>query len=82
MSNEVASYFWKNYRRYLDDGQIMWDPQLGDFNTVLGLMNQLHPSIQFTSVCDNSKLVYLNVSILKTDQGFKTEIYNKETGGF
>ena len=79
MSNEVASYFWKNYRRYLDDGQIMWDPQLGDFNTVLGLMNQLHPSIQFTSVCDNSKLVYLNVTILKTDQGFKTEIYNKET---
>ena len=79
ISNEVASFFWNNYRRYLDDGQIMWDTQLGDFTVILNLMNQLHPSIKFTSVCDNFKLVYLNVTILKTNKGFLTEIYNKET---
>ena len=28
---KVAHYFWLNYRRYLDDGQIMWDTRLGSF---------------------------------------------------
>ena len=31
----VAHYFWKNYRRYLDDGQIMWDKRLCNFEEVL-----------------------------------------------
>ena len=79
INNQVASFFWKNYRRYLDDGQIMWDTRLGDFSNILNLMNQLHPSIKFTSICDNFKLVYLNVTVLKTNVGFKTEIYNKDT---
>ena len=79
VNNKVADFFWENYRRYLDDGQIMWDGRLGDFKLVLNLMNNLHPSIEFTSECSDSKLVYLNVTILKTDKGFKTEIFNKET---
>ena len=79
INNQVASFFWKNYRRYLDDGQIMWDSRLGDFSNILALMNQLHPSIKFTSICDHFKLVYLNVTVLKTNVGFKTEIYNKDT---
>ena len=79
MNDKVAGYFWENYRRYLDDGQIMWDVRLGNFKEVLNLMNGLHPAIEFTSECSDIKLVYLNVTILKTDQGFKTEIYNKDT---
>ena len=79
IGNKVADYFWQHYRRYLDDGQIMWDTRLCDFDMVLRRMNMLHPSIEFTSDCDDFRLVYLNVTILKTDLGFKTEIYNKET---
>ena len=79
INNKVADFFWENYRRYLDDGQIMWDQRLGDFQQVLQLMNNLHPAIEFTSECSNSRLTYLNVTILKTDNGFQTEIYNKET---
>ena len=79
LGNEVAHFFWTFYRRYLDDGQIMWDTRLCDFKQVLGMMNMLHPSIEFTSDCDESKLVYLNVTILKIDNSFKTEIFNKET---
>ena len=77
--NKVADFFWQHYRRYLDDGQIMWDTRLGDFKLVLARMNLLHPSIKFTSDCNTRKLVYLNVTILKTDNGFTTEIYNKPT---
>ena len=79
ISNEVADFFWDNYRRYLDDGQIMWDERLGDFRDVLTLMNNLHPAIKFTSECSYSSIVYLNVTILKSDTGFITEIFNKET---
>ena len=79
MGSKVASHFWQFFRRYLDDGQIMWDTRLCDFSEILDRMNLLHPSIVFTSDCDNSKLVYLNVTIFKTMYGFKTEIYNKET---
>ena len=79
LGNKVADFFWQHYRRYLDDGQIMWDSRLGDFKLVLERMNLLHPAIKFTSDCSNIKLVYLNVTILKTNEGFITEIFNKET---
>ena len=79
LGNQVADYFWRHFRRYLDDGQIMWDTRLCDFACVLNRMNSLHPSIVFTSDCKPDKLVYLNVTILKTMYGFKTEIYNKDT---
>ena len=81
IGGEVASHFWRHYRRYLDDGQIMWDTRLCDFKSILDRMNMLHPSIVFTSDCDNTKLVYLNVTIFKTKYGFRTEIFNKETDG-
>ena len=79
LKDKVAHYFWKHYRRYLDDGQIMWDTRLCNFSLILERLNNLHPSIQFTSECDEFKLVFLNVTVIKTQKGFITEIYNKET---
>ena len=79
LGNQVADYFWTFYRRFLDDGQIMWDTRLCDFGDIFQRMNQLHQSIEFTSECSNDRLVYLNVTVLKTETGFKTEIYNKDT---
>ena len=81
LGKPVANYFWKHYRRFLDDGQIMWDTRLGDFNKVLDLMNMLDPCIRFTSECSNDRLVYLDLVILKTKTGFETEIHQKETDG-
>ena len=57
----------------------MWDTRLCDFELVLIRMNRLHPSIEFTSECSDTRLVYLNVTVLKTKTGFKTEIFNKLT---
>ena len=79
LNDKVAHYFWKHYRRFLDDGQIMWDSRLCDFDLILQRLNNLHPSIQFTSECEEFKLVFLNVTVIKTKTGFITEIYNKDT---
>ena len=79
LGNKVAQYFWRHFRRFLDDGQIMWDTRICDFSLILQRLNCLHPSIQFTAETDNTKLVFLNVTIIKTKTGFITEIYNKDT---
>ena len=76
---KVAHYFWLNYRRYLDDGQIMWDTRLGSFEHILSDLNDLHPMLKFTSEHDSEKLVYLDVTLIKTATSIETEIYNKET---
>lgn len=75
----VAKYFWHHYRRYLDDGQIMWDNRLGDFSNVFDLLNNMHPKIQFTKEHSSTDLVFLDVTIHKGASGFQTVIYNKET---
>ena len=76
---KVAHYFWRNYRRYLDDGQIMWDNRLGTFESVFSLLNNLHPMLKFTCEHDINRLVYLDVILIKTPTCIETEIYNKET---
>ena len=76
---KVAHYFWQYYRRYLDDGQIMWDNRLGDFQDIFTLMNNSHPKLKFTCEHSQDSLVYLDVTILKTANGIKTEIYQKDT---
>ena len=75
----LAHFFWKHYRRYLDDGQIMWDTRVGDFVDVFEIMNSLHPAIKFTHECSDKQLIYLDIIIEKTKDGFETTIYNKET---
>ena len=76
---KIAHCFWQHYRRYLDDGQIMWDSRLGNFNDVFNLMNELHPMLKFTSERSFEKLIYLDIILYKTDNCIKTEIYHKET---
>ena len=79
LGKNIAHYFWQNYRRYLDDGQIMWDSRLGNFIDVLNIMNNLHPMIHFTSEKSLEKLVFLDVTLSKTNERIETEIFHKET---
>ena len=79
ISNEVALYFWKYYRRYLDDGMLFWDKRLGNFDQVFEIMNIMHPTINFTMERSDSRLVYLDIEIYKADSCIETVAYNKET---
>ena len=77
--SKIANYFWDVYRRFLDDGQIMWDVRLGNFLDVLEVMNTLDPMIKFTFESSKEKLIFLDIVITKTHKGFETEVYQKET---
>ena len=76
---QVACYFWRHFRRYLDDGQIMWDTRLGNFKEVLFYLNRVNKSIKFTASSSNSEIIFLDVRIFKTDSGFETMVFSKVT---
>ena len=76
---KIATFFWDTYRRYLDDGFILWDTRLGDFQKVFELMNTMHKSINFTMEQSMESLQYLDITIYKTPEGIKTKAYTKPT---
>ena len=71
LGNKVAQYFWKFYRRYLDDGIIFWDKRLGDFDDIFIILNQINPSLKFTLDRDFNRLKFSKVLIYKTAMGLK-----------
>ena len=79
LGESVAQYFSSHYRRYLDDGQIMWNTKLGEFDQILVRMNEMHPAIHFISEFGEKSLNFLNITILKGNHGFTTQIFNKDT---
>jgi hypothetical protein len=79
LGGSVATYFWNGYRRYLDDGIIFWDKRIGNFSDIFDILNDIHPSINFTMERSDTELKYLDVLIYKTTTGFKTVVKNKDT---
>ena len=79
LGEKIAIYFWDTYRRYLDDGFILWDTRLGDFSQILALMNNMHPAIDFTMEKSKDSLQYLDIIIYKTPTSIKTKAFSKET---
>ena len=79
LGSNVAYYFWKFYRRYLDDGFIFWDTRLGNFQNIFKILDSLHHSITFTMERSYDRLKYLDVIVYKTPSGFKTMVSSKDT---
>ena len=79
LGTKVALYFWDQYRRYLDDGMIFWDKRLCPFEEVFEIMNSQCPSVKYTMERDEDRLVYLDIEIYRTKDGFKTMVYSKPT---
>ena len=76
---KIASYFWRHYQRFLDDGIILWDKRLCNFDRVFEILNSMDPSISFTLERSNSNLKFLDVLAYKTESGFKTVVQGKDT---
>ena len=76
--SKIANYFWDVYRRFLDDGQIMWDIRLGNFLEVLEVMNSLDPMIKFTYESSKEKLIFLDIVITKTQKASKLRFIKKK----
>ena len=79
LGNKIAMYFWNSYRRYLDDGFILWDKRLGEFDLVFDIINSMHPAVGFTMERSDDRLKYLDIIVYKDREGIKTQVYNKET---
>ena len=79
MGLKVASYFWNNYMRFLDDGIILWDKRVCDFGIIFDLMNAIDVNINFTIERSDTSVKFLDVLIYKTCLGFKTVVQGKET---
>ena len=76
---KTASYFWKFYCRYLDDGFIFWDKRLGDFLDIFQILNNMHPSLKFTIERSDTSMKFLDVIVYRTLSGFKTVVNSKDT---
>ena len=67
------------YVRYMDDIFALFD-SVDDQNQFLGMLNDLHPSLQFTTEPESeNRLPFLDVMIERTPTQFKTTVYRKPT---
>ena len=65
--------------RYVDDTFILW-PHLHDVQILLDHVNSIRPSIQFTLEKEqDNKLLFLDVLVTHTEQGFRSSMYRKHT---
>ena len=83
-SEEESEYIKNTYKRFMDDGFIIWNTNL-DIQIFLNILNQMHPSIKFTIesseiINENQTINFLDVTvILSNDNKISTDIYYKPT---
>lgn len=75
----VHAYFVSNWKRFLDDGFILWRRSFGDFNIVLNMLNNLDINLNFTSEQSDKGLSFLNLFIYKDNKSIKSDIFYKDT---
>ena len=68
------------YGRFIDDIMLVWKGTENELKEFLVYINQVHPSIKFTSEYSGSRINFLDLSILKESKGYlSTDIYQKPT---
>ena len=69
----------KFYRRYVDDIFVLFESK-DHVKKFLSYMNSHHPNIKFTCEKEqNNSMPFLDISITRTDRGFKTSDSHKPT---
>ena len=76
---DVKKYVIKNWKRFLDDGQIMWKKSFGPIEDFIDILNTLDSSLKFTFEASETGLPYLNTFIFKNNGKLQTDIYYKKT---
>ena len=67
------------YRRYIDDTFLLFR-DISHIDKFLNYINSQHSSIQFTSEIEtNSMLNFLDITVSKIDDTFKTSVFRKKT---
>ena len=77
MALESTSLKPSIWLRDIDDTFILW-PHQEDVQTLLDHVNSIRPSIQFTMKKEqDNKLLFLDVLVTCTEQGFRLSVYRK-----
>ncbi len=75
----LADKIVKQWKRFLDDCFITWDPADGSMDYLTETLNGLHPDIQFTVSGDSHQIPFLDVMVIKEGGKIITDIYTKPT---
>jgi len=75
----AKNYFVENWKRFLDDCEILLDISLIDPNNLLNILNSINENIQFTMEVSNNNLPFLDISINKVGTRIWMDIYSKPT---
>ena len=78
-SLQYANYVKENWKRYIDDGFIIWDNQIGNIETFHNYLNNLHHSITFTKVVSQKQIAFLDILIINNNNNVITDIFYKPT---
>jgi hypothetical protein len=76
---EDANTITSNWKRYLDNCFILWNHSSEKLSIFHQLLNDLNPNIQFTLESSDTKLLFLDVLVIKEGTTLSTDIYYKPT---
>ena len=75
----ICQYVIKNWKRFLDDGFIIWKKSFGEVGGFIEILNNLDKNIKFTYESSEQSVSFLNLSIYKQDGKIQTDIFYKDT---
>ena len=75
----VQKYVLLNWKRFLDDGFILWKKSFGEIGEFIAILNSLDENIKFTYECSDTSISFLNLFFYKEGGQIKTDIFYKET---
>ena len=77
----IERYVRTNWKRFLDDGHILWKKSFGPVQEFVDILNSLDSDIKFTFDTSEIGLPFLQLFVYKTIDTIQTDIYYKETDG-
>ena len=78
---EIEKYVIQNWKRFLDDGHILWKKSFGPISEFIDILNSLDEDLNFTYESSEVGLSFLQLFVYKTPETVATDIYYKDTDG-
>ena len=77
--DSVCQYVVRNWKRFIDDGFIMWKKSFGNVSEFIDILNSLDKNIKFTYESSDQSVSFLNLLVYKDKGTIQTDIFYKDT---